>query len=219
MLEWDTLMGRSPAHPSPGTGTNCPTCPTENGPVSHSEWDRLKPVMARDTDDLSVGVPLVPLKKEGRGKDREEAGAAAAGPQDIRAEDGEGFDLHPAAVLLLMAWAKVKALPDDETTALLHGLRAMAPGEQVRQWHTSCLAVGLKPWRFLHRPAVLLGEVCTRCRLLITRLDVIGDERQAYHWACAHGYLILEHGRGTQRIWIAPPECKRFVRWYPSDWR
>ena len=219
MLEWDTLMRASPAQIPSGTGKNCPTCPTEKGPVSHPEWDSLKPVTARDTGDLSVRVPLVPLKKKGRGKAEDEAGAAAVGPQDFRAEDGRAYELHPAAVLLLMAWAKVKALPCDETAALLLGLQTLEPGDQVRQWHSACLAVGLKPWRVLHRPAVLQGEDCTRCRHLITRLDVIGEERQAYHWACAHGYLILEHGRGTQRIWIAPPECKRFVRWYPSDWR
>ena len=58
----------------PSTGTNCPTCPTENGPVSHPEWDSLKPVMARGTDDLSVGVPVVPLKKKGRGRARGQGG-------------------------------------------------------------------------------------------------------------------------------------------------
>jgi hypothetical protein len=57
------------------------------------------------------------------------------------------------------------------------------------------------------------------CAHLVTRHEAIGNGRQQYHNACGLGYLILETGRGTERIWIAPPECKSHERWYPSDWR
>ncbi|MFT3961852.1 hypothetical protein [Propionivibrio sp.] len=118
-----------------------------------------------------------------------------------------------------MAWARSRQLPKNERAALLLGLETMAPAEQVRHWHRVCLQDGLKPWQILCLPAPMSGKDCTMCQHLTTRHESIGKGRVQYQWACGLGYLILETGRGTERIWIAPPECKSFERWYPSDWR
>jgi hypothetical protein len=150
-------------------------------------------------------------------------GGAAAKPQDLRADKSEDrqriHPAHPAAVLLVMAWSRFKQIPHEERAGLLLDLEIMEPSEQVRYWHKVCMQDGLKPWHVLCLPAPLSGSDCTRCRRLVTRHEAIGKDRAQFHWACELGYLILEHGRGTERIWIAPPECKSFERWYPSDWR
>lgn len=205
------------------TGTKCPTVSQSKRPVSHPEWDSSNPVTERVTGDFKASVPVVPLKKQQRGKDQEEAGGAAAQPQDLRAEIGEDgkpfYPTHPAAVLLVMAWARLKRIPKDERAGLLLSLESLPPAEQIRHWHGVCIEEGLKPWHVLCLPATMTGSDCTRCRNLITRHEAIGSDRVRYHWACRLGYLILEHGRGTERIWIAPPECVSFDRWYPSDYK
>lgn len=222
MLDWDNLIS-PPADRNPSaTGTQCPTCPTENRPLSHPEWDRSNTVTERDSDEFLASVPLVPLNKQGRGKEWEKAGGAAAQPQDLRADTEEYqvgiHPVHPAAVLLVLAWSRLKQIPGDERAGLLLNLEAMPPADQVRYWHKVCMQDGLKPWQVLCLPATLSGADCTLCRRLVTRHEAIGKGRAQYHWACELGYLILEHGRGTERIWISPPECKSFERWYPSDW-
>jgi len=223
MLNWDALMPDRAGQHEADTGTKCPTVSQSKRPVSHPEWDSSNPVAERDAGMFLSSVPVVPLKKQGRGKEEEKTGEAAAQPQDFRAdmsEDGSrSYPAHPAAVLLVMAWARLKQIPKDERAGLLLDLEALPPSEQVRYWHGVCLADGLKPWHVLYLPAALSGSDCTRCRNLITRHEAIGNGRVQYHWACHLGYLILEHGRGTERIWIAPPECVSFDRWYPADYR
>ena len=170
-----------------------------------------------------ASVPVVPLKKQGRGKEEEKERGAALAPQSFCANVDEKGNSHneanPAAVLLLMAWARVKKATREERAALLIALEDMKPAEQVRHWHGVCVGDGLKPWHVLCLPASMSGADCTRCQHLTTRHEAIGCDRQQYHWACDLGYLILEHGRGTERVWIAPPECNSFGRWYPSDGR
>jgi hypothetical protein len=102
---------------------------------------------------------------------------------------------------------------------MLVDLECMTPADQVRRWRGFCVREGLKPWQVLCVPAPMSGDDCTMCKHLTTMLESIGRDRQRYHWACSLGYLILEHGRGTERIWIAPPECERWERWYPSESR
>lgn len=127
------------------------------------------------------------------------------------------FALHPAAVILVLAYfRKVKASDDKRVSAILN-LETMPPGEQVKFWHVSCLDVGLKPWEVLTLKAPSSGLDCTMCRHLTTRHVAVDDGRRKFHWACRHGYQILETGRATERIWIAPPECSSYERWIPSS--
>jgi hypothetical protein len=109
----------------------------------------------------------------------------------------------------------VKADNDETASVLLH-LETMPPVEQVRQWHGSCLDVGVKPWEVLTIQAPLSGSDCTMCKHLTTRQMASDGGRRQFHWACGLGYLILETGRGTERIWIAPPECSSWERWQPG---
>jgi hypothetical protein len=132
---------------------------------------------------------------------------------------GKKYGIHPAAVLLVMAWSGLKEIPRDERAGLLLDLETLSPAEQVRHWHGACVQAGLKPWRIICLPASRSGQDCTMCAHLVTRYDAIGDGRKQYHSACGLGYLILETGRGTERIWIAPPECKSYESWYPSRYR
>ncbi len=143
------------------------------------------------------------------------------GEQTDRAP-GEGaarndFALHPAAVILVLAYfRKVKAHNDERVSAMFH-LQTMPPGEQVKHWHSACLDVGVKPWEVLMIPAPSSGLDCTMCKHLTTRQIVSDGGRRQFHWSCGLGYLILETGRATERIWIAPPECHSFDRWKPSS--
>jgi hypothetical protein len=195
--------------------------------VSHFEWDASNPVTARLADDFTGPVPLVPLKKHKRGKrdgeKQEKREDSAAGSAVCRQDFCAGFsgrnDVHPAAVLLVLAWSRYRQITREERAELLIDLANRAPAEQVRHWHDVCRQEGLRPWQLLYLPASLTGADCTRCRHLLTRQEALGTDRVRYHWACDLGYLILETGRGTERIWVAPQECQSFERWYPSDWR
>lgn len=170
-----------------------------------------------------ASAPLVPLKNHRAGKEAEKVAGAAAGPQPFRAEVSEKgnsiYRASPAAVLLLMAWARAKQASREERAAMLLDLETLPPTEQVRHWHRVCVGEGLKPWQVLCLPAPVWGDDCTRCKHLTTRDEAIGEDRRRCHWACSLGYLILEHGRGTERVYVAPPECESFERWYPSEFR
>jgi len=152
-----------------------------------------------------------------------ELAPAAAGPQNlcaqIKTESAGSFPAHPAAVLLVMAWSRLKKASATERAALLLDLEGIPPAEQVKHWHSVCTRDGLKPWHVLCLPAPSWGDDCTKCKHLTTRDEAASNDRRRWHLACQHGYLILEHGRGTERVHIAPPECQSFERWYPSEWR
>ena len=129
------------------------------------------------------------------------------------------FALHPAAVLLLIAYCKaIKIKPEEQAESIVE-LGYLPPAEQVRLWQQACIDKGMEPWRLLTVPAPMNGHDCSLCTHLRTRQYEGEGGRRQYHWACGLGYLILETGRGTERIWIAPPECTSFERWYPSDRR
>ncbi len=170
-----------------------------------------------------ASVPLVPLNNQRTSKEPEEIDGGAAWPQSFRAEVSEKgnplYQANPAAVLLLMAWARVKRASKEERAAMLLDLETLPPADQVKHWHGVCVAEGLKPWHVLCLPAPVWGDDCTRCKHLTTREAAIGEDRRRFHWACSLGYLILEHGRGTERVYAAPPECESFERWYPSEFR
>ena len=235
MIDWDALIpaGAASVPLKLGTGLDLPDSRGELGqsvPPVPVKTEGVPPqvgqAQASNTKACSrffASVPVVPLKKQRRGKEEEKERGAALAPQFFRANVGEKGNSHneanPAAILLLMAWARVKKATSEERAAMLIALEDMEPAEQVRHWHSVCVSEGLKPWHVLCRPASMTGADCTRCRNLHTKHEVIGDGRAQYHWACSLGYLILEQGRGTERVWIAPPECKSFDRWYPSDWR
>ncbi len=244
MLDWDMLMpagaGQKISHSGETTGRTDDLPDDSRDVPERRNWDKVSQCVPLKTGSVPppVGqakasngkvfrgffssVPVVPPKKQGRGKEEgKNSGGAAAEPHDFRAENQEDFlhSIHPAAVLLVLAWSRHKQITREERACLLLDLETMQPGEQVRYWNQVCMQDGLKSWQILYLPATTSGQDCTLCRNLITRHDTIGHERQQYHWACRQGYLILEHGRGTERIWIAPPECHSFERWYPSDWR
>jgi len=164
-----------------------------------------KALSAMDTADTPDTVDFEGVEgKEGNGA----PGGGAARDQ---------FALHPAAVILALAYCrKVKASNDERVSTMLH-LGTMPPNEQIRCWHTACIEVEIKPWEVLTLPAPSSGLDCTLCKHLLTRqLSPAGGGRRQFHWACGLGYLILETGRATERIWIAPPECKSFERWQPG---
>jgi len=181
-------------------------------------------IMPAEQEPKAAEVPgLVQVQEPEKASEAGRSREAAAVPQNlcaqVEAEQGTSYPAHPAAVLLVMAWSRLRGASPDERAALLLNLEGMPPADQVRHWHGVCLLDGLNPWRVLYLPAPQWGDDCTRCAHLMTREDVIGDDRRRYHWACRHGYLILEHGRGTERLYVAPPECHSFDRWYPSEQR
>ena len=127
------------------------------------------------------------------------------------------FALHPAATILAMAYCRKLKASNDERASIIIRLESMSPGEQVRYWHSACIDVGIKPWEVLLIPAPASGLDCTKCKHLTTRQMASDGGRRLFHWACGLGYLILETGRATERIWIAPPECQSYEQWVPSQ--
>lgn len=171
-------------------------CPRK--PLQHKAFDGLGTVGTLGTADFQGG--------EGQKGDGAPGGGAAR----------ERFALNPVAVILALAYCRKVEADNDETVSILLHLESTPPGEQVRRWHGSCLEVGVKPWEVLTLPAPLSGGDCTRCKYLTTRQMASDGERRQFHWACGLGYLILETGRGTERVWIAPPECQSWERWRPT---
>lgn len=176
-----------------GLGEVCPP-----KPLPHKEFDGLGTAGTVGTLEIQGG--------ERRSRSESPGGGAARNE----------FALHPAAVVLVLAYCrKVRATGNDKVSALLH-LEAMPPGEQIRCWHSACVDVGLKPWEVLMLPAPSSGLDCTMCKHLTTRQIASDGGRRQFNWACGLGYLILETGRATERIWIAPPECSSWERWRPG---
>lgn len=184
------------------------------------DWAALLPASEQTAGEACHRVSVEEQEKQ---IDAEKIAWAAVLPQDFRAEPAEEgsarHPAHPAAVLLVLAWSCSKQASVDERAATLLDLEGMPPADQVKYWHRVCFLDGLKPWQVLYLPAPQWGDDCSMCKHLTTRHEAIGTDRRRYHWACQHGYLILEHGRGTERVFVAPPECQSFERWYPSEWR
>lgn len=133
--------------------------------------------------------------------------------------DRDEFALHPSAVILLIAYCRATNTPWREQAESIIELGKLPPNEQIRHWQMACMQKGIQPWQVLTIAASMDGKDCSLCTHLLTRQFAEGNGRRQFHWACGKGYLILETGRGTERIWIAPPECQSFERWYPSDKR
>lgn len=129
------------------------------------------------------------------------------------------FALHPSAVMLLIEYCKIQGVNRAEQAELILGLGEMHPNEQVRVWQLACIQKGIQPWKILSIAAPMDGHDCSMCAHLSTRQFEGESGRREYHWACTKGYLILETGRATERIWIAPPECSSWERWYPGSMR
>ena len=185
------------------------------------DWNKIMPEGAeRQSAEVSESIQAEEPRKD---RTHGEIAGKAAGPQhlcaQIKTESGGSFPAHPAAVLLVMAWSRHKQASADERAALLLNLEEIPPADQVKHWHAVCTRDGLKPWHVLYLPAPTWGDDCTKCKYLTTREEAASKDRRRWHWACQHGYLILEHGRGTERVQIAPPECQSFERWYPSGFR
>ena len=193
--------------------------PATGGEVGHSGHNGLTPVFdevcpreslqRKAFDGLGTVGTLGTVDFQG-GEGQKGYGAPGGGA--VRNE----FALHPAAVILVLAYCrKVKASNEEKMSTLLN-LETLSPGDQVRYWHSVCIEIGLIPWEVLMIPAPTSGLDCTMCKHLTTRQMAGNGERRKFHWACGLGYLILETGRATERIWIAPPECQSYERWIPA---
>ena len=221
MIDFDAMIAKSAGQVG-HLADGCPTVPLETASVP-PQVGQLKPSNSKAYSGIFASVPVVPVKNQWTGNNPENRAGEGVAQQSF-AQKVDDFDNsineeNPAAVLLLLSWARAKGATREERVALLLELSKMAPADQVRHWHGVCVRDGLKPWHILFRPAPTWGDDCTRCEHLTTRHEAIGEVRQRYHWACGLGYLILEHGRGTERVHVAPPECRSFERWYPSPGR
>ncbi|MBS1185280.1 MAG: hypothetical protein H6R09_881 [Proteobacteria bacterium] len=221
MIDFDALVAKSVGQVGQ-MAESVPPVPVKTASVP-LQVGQAEASNSKDYRGFFASVPVVPPKNQWTGNDTEKIAGAGGAPQQFRAELSEkGIaqnEANPAAVLLLMAWARVKQATREERAAMLLDLEILPPADQVRHWHGVCLDAGLKPWHVLCLPAPRSGDDCTLCKHLTTRHEAIGEDRRRYHWACDLGYLILEHGRGTERVYVAPPECQSFERWYPSQWR
>lgn len=221
MLDWNALIPEK-AGPVGQVAESVPPVPVKTASVPLGVG-QAKASNGEAFGGFLASVPVVPVKKQWEGKEPEEIAGAGVAPQPFRAEVGEKgntlYEANPAAILLLMAWIKAKQASKQERAAMLLDLETLPPAEQVRHWHMACVQEGLKPWQVLCLPAPLSGDDCTWCKHLTTKEEAIGEDRRRYHWACSLGYLLLEHGLGTERVLVAPPECESFERWYPSEFR
>lgn len=191
---------------------NSETTETGNGLTLPEVVDSPEGLCHKDLEGLRPLRPVRPLFLEGDWKEiaNRAPGGGAASSQ---------FALHPSAVILLIAYCRRLDLPLHEQAAALVDLGQLPPGEQVRHWQEACIQQRIEPWTVLSIGAPMEGQDCSLCAHLLTRQFPGDSGRRQFHWACGKGYLILETGRGTERIWIAPPECQSFERWYPSDRR
>lgn len=180
-----------------GKTANVPKCARPDA-LCHNGFDGFGTVGTLGTVDFQRG--------EGQMGNGAPGGGAARGQ----------FALHPAAVILALACLRKMEANHDERVAALLQLETMPSDDQVMHWHACCVEVGIKPWEVLSLPASTSGQDCTMCKHLTTRQMAGESGRRQFHWACGLGYLILETGRGTERIWIAPPDCLNWERWRPG---
>ena len=181
-------------------------------------------------------VPVVPAVLQGVSSSTPENGARGGGggranksPENAISRflsethiHGYSYDypLNPAAVCLMVAACeKAMKTPEEIGRHVLY-LHRLKPADQVRHWHMNCQAVGVVPWHVLTMDSPGEGKDCGLCAHLNSVTDYIeGDGRRCFRWACKLGYLILEYGRSTERIMLAPPECDKWERHYPGPWR
>ncbi len=205
---------------------NVPACPGENRPVSHlATCDNT---LNTNNNNANVpDVPDVPAKNQRGSCSTSENGAHGGGAElENLASENEGssvsYPLNPAAVCLVVAACEKSPrnpTPEEMGRHIL-SLHRLPPAEQVRHWHGVCRKQGLLPWRVLSFESPGEGEDCGMCVHLDSILDYVeGDDRRRWHWACKLGYLILEYGRATERIMLAPPECQSWERFYPGKAR
>ncbi len=204
---------------TPQLGQSVPPCPSEKAACPTQLGQRKANAHAGFGGFVPV-VPVVPVKKQGAGY-FDTAGAAGR-PLSLRAQnDGQGsrYALNPAAVALLLAWCERAEVTQDERLAALDGLATLPPGEQVQAWASQCQAQRLNPWTLLHPVAPQEGMDCSQCAHLVSQQFNLEGSRRRFHWCCALGYQIHEYARGAERVWIAPPECGGYERWYPTATR
>jgi hypothetical protein len=203
-----------------------PACPGNKPPLSRLNVHDMSLINNGIMSFVPV-VPVVPAKNQEGGCSTSENGAHGGGAAEKNfAPENEGssvsYPLNPAAVCLVVAACERsprKPTPEQMGQHIL-SLHRLPPAEQVRHWHGVCRQQGLLPWRVLSFESPGEGKDCGMCAHLDSILDYVeGDERRHYRWACKRGYLILEYGRATERVMLAPPECGSWERFYPGPWR
>ena len=220
MIDWDQLVGQT-SHDSGRsdllkTGTNCPDCPGAR------DMQKSSPGQQDSSNRAAFGpvvpaVPLVPAKNDREGlSDISNTAPGGGGASDSICAANS---VNMAAALLCIAWCKRNAKGKQEALELLIELGTMQQVDQVRHWHNECLAEGIKPWHVLYQESGYKGEDCGMCKHLESLNDTVQGTRRRYFWKCSLGYPILEYGRYTERILLAPPECSSWDRWYPSAQR
>ena len=211
------------------TVSNCsfvPACPGSFGGLSR-QLVHDNTMYNNDKKAFVPVVPVVPAKNQRVSCSTPENSAHGGGVagKNLAPENEQANAVHPinpAAVALVVAACEQTRKTPEEIGRHILALHAMAPGEQVRQWSKHCQAIGLFPWRILAMDSPGEGKDCGMCGNLHSVFDhVEGDSqpRRRFRWACKLGYLILEYGRATERIMLAPPECTRWERFYPGPWR
>jgi len=203
-----------------------PECPGNIPPLSRL-GSHDKQLNNNDNIEFVPVVPVVPAKNQWGSCSTSENGAHGGGAEvkNLASENegpGVSYPLNPAAVCLVVAACERSPrnlTPEDMGLHIL-SLHRLPPAEQVRHWHGVCRKQGMLPWRVLSFESPGEGKDCGMCVHLHSILDyVAGEDRRRYRWACKLGYLILEYGRATERIMLAPPECKSWERFYPGPWR
>lgn len=167
-------------------------------------------------------VPNVPTQKAWSplaGDEKSSVGGGGGSPDFFRARKTEGADsypLHPSAVVLVLAWCDRVGATQEQRAGELLDLCNHAPGEQVSRWHLACVEQGMEPWRVLSTVATMEGKDCTLCQYLTHRTYPEANGRRWFHWTCGRGYLLLECSDGSERVWLAPPECQSWEQWKPA---
>ena len=220
MIEWDQLVGPTQQDAGrldlPKTGTYCPGCPGSKD-MQKSSPGQQESINHAGFRPVVPAVPLVPAKKDREGLS--DLSTIAPGGDGASDSICAANPVNMVAALLCIAWCKRNAKSKRETLGLLLDLGNMQQADQVRHWHNECLAAGIKPWHVLYQESGYKGEDCGMCKHLESLNDTVQGTRRRYFWKCSLGHPILEYGRYTERILLAPPECSSWDRWYPSAQR